>query len=262
MSKLIPALCLVALVAFMVPPVGAVSADEEELARALRRQYGGLTSWEAVMTFADSPGVSVHVWQSRGRWRQEWTFPAEPSGASHNGSVADSGEAFAVAVGMDGRVVASCLEGDFALSPLMLWMPAGPVDRWKAWGVDIAERSYGFCGDAPCLMLGAEPGDAVGPAVWLHNEDMAPLMVRYRDGRRMVEIQFAGYLTLSGFRLPGQVNIRVGDAATTATVRWIAINRADGEALYARDNLGSRPCAVPPPPFDLLRDAVRHPSPE
>jgi len=257
LPKLIPALCLAILASLMVLPAGAFSSDEEELVRALRSRYGGLTSWEAVMTFPDHPGVSAHVWQSRGRWRQEWTFPAESSG---NGDGADTGSA--AAVGMDGRVVASCLEDGFALSPLMLWMPVGPVDRWKAWGVDTAERSYGFCGDAPCLMLGAEPGDAVGPAVWLHNEDMAPLMLRYRDGGRVVEIAFSGYLTMSGFRLPGQVSIRAGGAATTASVRWVAINRADSGELYARDNLGSGPCAVPPSPFDLLRDSVRHPSPE
>ncbi len=44
-----------------------------------------------------------------------------------------------------------------------------------------------------------------------------------------------------------------------AKVKWIAVNRADGEELYARDALDTAPCAVPPTPFDVLRDSFRYP---
>ncbi|MFH1912739.1 MAG: hypothetical protein ABIK45_00480 [Pseudomonadota bacterium] len=293
MPRLILSLCLSTLVSFMAFPAGAFSSDEGELARALRSQYGGLTSWEAVMTFSDHPGFSAHVWQSRGRWRQEWTFPAAvpvegpvpaladgppegsavasgeaPADTAGDMPAASSGaaEALAVAVGTNERVVASCLDGGFAMSPLVLWLPADPVARWKAWGVDTAERSYEFCGDAPCLRLGAESGDVAGgeagPAVWLHNENMAPLMLRYRAGDRVVSIDFDSYLTKSGFRLPGRVTVRAGEAVVVATVRWVAVNRADSEALYARETISSRSCATPPLPFDILRDTVRHPTAE
>jgi hypothetical protein len=44
-----------------------------------------------------------------------------------------------------------------------------------------------------------------------------------------------------------------------ASVKWIAVNRADSEELYARDAFDATPCAVPPSPFDVLRDIFRYP---
>jgi hypothetical protein len=257
LPKLIRFLCALILSLAAALPAAAFAPDDEELARLMRKQYGGLASWEAVMTFPQWPGVSAHVWQWRGHWRQEWTFPGVVGETA-----VESVPTTAAAVGMDGRVVAACAGDGFALSPLLVWLPVDPVAAWRAWGVETAERSYGFCSEAPCLMLGAGPGDDTLPAVRLHNEDMAPLMLRYGAGPEQVTLRFGEYLTVGGFRLPARLTVELGQTSLEAEVKWLAVNRAEGEELYARDTVDLAPCAAPPSPFVILRDHFRYPSVE
>ncbi len=214
---------------------------------AMQKSFGALSSWEAEMSFPDFPGSSVHVWYARGKWRQEWK----------------AGDT-AKAIGMNGSVVAQCTPDQFALSPLFVWMPPNPVETWKSWGVDNATSVYGFCEDAPCYMFGAEPGDELSASVQLHNEDMSPIQLRYGTGTGSTLIEFSEYKTLGGFRVPQKVvtTFGVGMTSVTAKVKWIAVNRADDEMLYAREALDSQPCATPPTPFDILRQSFRYPAAE
>lgn len=245
MPKLIAVFFWFALLGVSVLPAVAFTPDGEEISRLMQKHYGGLTSWEAVMTFPQQPGVSVHVWQWRGRWRQEW-----------------QGESTAVGVGLNGSVVAACTRQGFPLSPLFVWLPSSPVATWRSWGVDMASRSFGFCGEAPCLMLGAGPGDEVSPAVHLHNENGTPLLVRYRDGQGVIAVRFGEYRTVGGFQVPQRLFVDFGGTTLEARVQWIAVNRADSESLYALDTPDVAPCAEPPAPFGLLRDTFRAPSAE
>jgi hypothetical protein len=240
--KLISSLSLFLLLCVLTLPVAAFTPDDAELSSLLKRNYGGLTSWEAVMSFPGSPGVSAHVWYARGRWRQEWK----------------AGDT-ARAVGVNDSIVAACTEGGFALSPLFVWMPSDPVSTWKSWGVDNATRGYGFCDESPCFMLGAESGDGTSPAVFLNNEDMSPLMFRYATRDGLMTIRFSAYRTHGGFQLPERVAVDMAGQIVEASVKWIAVNRADSEELYARDAFDATPCAVPPSPFDVLRDIFRYP---
>jgi len=222
-------------------PVSAFTPDDEELSSLMQKNYGALSSWEAEMSFPAAPNVKAHVWYARGKWRQEWTGGGK-------------------AIGMNGNVVAKCVVDDFALSPLFVWMPPNPVETWKSWGVDNATSSYGFCDTMPCYLFGAEPGDESTPMVQLNNEDMSPLVVRYRSDKGLTTVTYGEYRTLGGFRVPQSVSLVVeGDSVLEAKVKWIAVNRADGEELYARDALDTAPCAVPPTPFDVLRDSFRYP---
>lgn len=245
MPKLISHFFQFVLFAVFALPAAAFTPDDGEISRLMQRHYGGLTSWEAVMTFPQQSGVSAHVWQWRGRWRQEW-----------------QGADAARAVGADGRVVAACARQGFPLSPLFVWMPSSPVTTWQSWGVDIASRSFGFCDDAPCLMLGAEPGDKVSPAVHLHNESGMPLLVRYRDGDGVIEIRFGDYRAVGGFQMPQRLSVDLGGTTLEARVQWIAVNRADSETLYILDTAHATPCVDPPAPFGLLRDSFRAPTVE
>lgn len=231
----------VAALLFCAHPAAAFVPDDEELAALLQKSYGPLASWEADMTFPAHYGVSVNVKYARGRWRQQWQSGAE-------------------AVGMAGSVVAACTEGPFPLSPLFVWMVPDPLAAWRSWGVDTANRSYGFCGDAPCIMLGADPGDESSPAVRLNNEDMAPLMVRYEAEGRLITVEFADYRTLGGYRVPQKVVLTVDGQALEASVKWRAVMKAGGEELYARESVPAVPCAEPPAPFGFLRDNFRYPS--
>jgi hypothetical protein len=245
LSKLISFFLGFVLLGVFALPAAAFTPDNGEISQLMQKRYGGLTSWEAVMTFPGQPGVSAHVWHSRGRWRQEW-----------------QGEGAARAVGVNGRVVAACIEGGFALSPLFVWLPSSPVATWQSWGVDIASSSFGFCGDAPCLMLGAGPDDEVSPAVRLHNENGAPLLVRYRDGQGVIVVRFDEYRTMGGFQVPQRLSVDLGGTTLEARVEWIAVNRADSDSLYVLDAPDAVPCAEPPAPFGLLRDLFHTPTVE
>jgi len=223
-------------------PASAFTPNDEALSLQMQKNYGALTSWEAEMSFPSFPGVTVHIWYAHGKWRQEWK----------------AGDT-ATAVGMNGSVVAKCTAESFPMSPLFVWMPPNPVATWRSWGADNATRNYGFCGDSPCFMFGAEPGDETSPAVFLNNEDLAPILVRFASGSGVTTVEFAQYRTLGGFRVPQMVTMNMGAESLEAKVKWIAVNRAEGEELYVRDALDSTPCAVPPSPFDILRDSFRYP---
>lgn len=236
-------ICLVSVcVSLLAGPAFGFTPDDEELTARLHKAYGGLTSWEAEMTFPDHPGVSVHLWYAKGKWRQEWSGGAK-------------------AVGMNGSVVASCVEGSFSSSPLFVWMPNQPVETWKSWGIDSSINSFGFFDGYPSYLYGAEPGDETTPMVQLNNEDGSPLMVRYNTDNGLTTIQYGGYRTLGGFQVPQEVLVMIGgDIAIRAKVEWIAVDRAEGEELYARDALDATVCPAPASPFDLLRDSFQYPS--
>lgn len=231
-----------ALICVFTLPAAAFAPDDRELSSFLQKNYGALSSWEAEMSFPAYPGVSVHLWYARGKWRQEWK----------------AGDT-AVAVGMNGSVVAKCTVEEFALSPLFVWMAPNPVETWRSWGIDNATRNYGFCDGMPCFMIGAEPGNETAPAVHLNNENLAPILIRFASGTGVTTVQFAEYRTLGGFSVPEKVVATMGGEPLETTVKWIAVNRAEGEELYARDAFDSTPCAAPPPPFDILRDSFRYP---
>jgi len=241
--RLIPALLVALLALTFVLPASAFLPDDGELSLHMQKNFGALTSWEAEMTFPKYPGTSVHVWYARGNWRQEWKAGDK-----------------AVAVGNGGNVVGKCTAGDFALSPLFVWMPPNPVQTWKAWGVDNATRSYGFCGDSPCFIMGSEFGDNISPTIQLNNEDFSPILIRYASGTGVTSVSYSDYRTMGGFRMPQKVIVNVGNDPLEVDIKWIAVNRADGEELYARDSLDPTPCAIPPVPFDILLESFRYPS--
>lgn len=235
-------LLVVAFVCTFALPASAFLPDDGELSMKLRKAYGPLTSWEAVMSFPDYPGVTAHLWYARGKWRQEWK----------------AGER-SVAVGMNGNVTAQCTSTEFPLSPMFVWMVPNPVQTWKSWGMDNATRVFGFCDGQPCYQFGSEYGDEVSPTVHLNNETMAPLLVRYISGADVTSVAYSDYRTLAGFRLPQSVVVTMGSEVLTAKVKWIAVNGADDEMLYARDALDGAPCVEPPAPFDILRQSFRYP---
>lgn len=231
-------LCLCSVPAFGFMP------DDEELTLLMQKSYGPLSSWEAEMTFPEYPDVSVHVWYARGKWRQEW-------------KAADK----AVAVGMNGSVVGYCTPDGFALSPLFVWMVPNPVATWTSWGVDATVRSFAFCGTHPCYMIGSDPGDATSPTIHLNNEDMSPILVRYNAPSGLTTVEYDNYRTMGGFRLPQKVSMTVGgDRHLVGNVKWLAVNRADDQELYAREALEATPCPEPGAPFDMLRDFFHYPT--
>lgn len=245
-TRHVAACCVSIVLAFVflfAVPASAFTPDDEELAALVKGNFGALSSWEAEMTFPAYSGSKVHVWYARGRWRQEWR----------------AGDT-SVAVGKGGNVVAKCTAGDFALSPLFVWMPPDPVESWRSWGVDNATRGYGFCDDKPCFMLGSEFGDESSPSIRLNNEDFSPILFRYSTSVGLTTVNYSDYRTLGGFRVPQKVVVSVGDELLEIEIDWIAVNRADGEELYARDSIDEAPCAMPPTPFDILRDSFRYPS--
>jgi len=239
----IVALCVVALMSLMALPALAFTPDDEVLGDALRKAYGPLTSWEAEMTFPEYPGVSVDLWYNKGKWRQEW-------------SAGDK----AVGVGIGTNTVASCVAGDFALSPMVFWMPPSPLDSWKEWGVNFEVRNFGFCEDQPCFMIGAEPGDETMPTIYLNNEDHAPLLLRFVSTSGVTTVTYQNYRSFAGYRVPQKIQITVGEKSLECAVKWKVVKQAEDGALYARDGLDPTPCAQPPAPFDFLRDTFRAPS--
>lgn len=235
-------LSAVLLACLFAAPAHAFVPDDEELASHIRKVYGPLTSWEAEMTFPEYPNVTVNLWYSRGMWRQEWK----------------AGDT-ATAIGVNGRVAGKCTAEPFPLNPMFVWMVPNPVETWRSWGVDNATRVYGFCEEAPCMMLGAEPGDDMLPSVHLNNEDMSPLMIRYPVGQSMTTVVFSEYRTKSGFRVPQKVTLHMGDTTLEAYLKWKSVLDSDNRELYSRDALDGTPCASPPAPFDILRDHFHYP---
>lgn len=240
--KLRAGLILLTLLCFQPFSAAAFTPLDEELSAMLRKNYGPMTSWEAEMRFPEYPDVVARLWYARGKWRQQWT----------------AGDT-ATAVGVGGNVVADCTADGFPLSPLFVWMVPQPVETWKSWGVDNATSSYGFCDGQPCYMLGAYPGDEASPAVHLNNEDMAPLLIRYPGPEGPITLTFSDYRMMGGFQVPQKVVAAMGALVLEGAVKWIAVNQAEGEQLYAREALDGTPCATPPAPFTILRDHFRYP---
>lgn len=226
----------------LAAPASAFVPDDEELAAQLRQAYGPLASWQAEVTFPDHPGVTVTVDYARGKWRQQW----------RSGGVA-------AGVGLLGSVSAACTAQGFPLSPLFVWMVPDPLASWQSWGIDCAERSYGFCGPSPCMMLGADPGDDRSPAVHLDNESMAPLLVRYRTGGRLIAVAYSDYKTLGGYRVPQKAVLDADGERLEMAVKWVSVMRSGGEELYARDSVPEGLCPNPPEPFGFLLDNFRYP---
>ena len=242
MFRLAVLIGFIGLFLFFAAPASAFLPDDVALQDGLQKEYGALSSWEAEMTFPEFPDVSVHLWYTRGKWRQEWAAGDK-----------------AVAVGRGGNVTGLCTGGDFAQSPMFIWMVPNQVATWRSWGADNATRSLGFCGSEPCLLFGAEPGDETSPSVQLNNEDLSPILIRFMSGDKLTSVHYGDYKTLGGFRVPQSVRVTIGsDHVLEAKVKWIAVNRADSEELYSRDSV-DKLCATPPPPFDLLRDAFKYP---
>lgn len=235
-------ICSLLLVCLTALPSLAFMPDGGELAASLRKNYGPMRSWQAEMTFPEHPGVSVALWYSMGRWRQEWRAGDK-----------------AVAVGSLGNAAGACTAGAFPLSPLFVWMVPDPLESWKAWGVDETVGNFGFCGEQPCLMLGADPMDQSAPAVHLNNENYAPLLVRYGSDLGPVTVEFLDYKTYAGYRVPQKVLLKVGERELECAVEWRRVNGADNEELYAVDALDPTPCAEPPQPFGFLRESFRYP---
>jgi len=229
-------LCLHSLPAFAFAP------DDSELTELLHENYGALSSWEAEMTFPEFPDVSAHLWYARGKWRQEWNSGAQ-------------------AVGINGHGLSKCTAEEFAVSPLFVWMVPNPVETWKAWGVDNATRSLGFCDDLPCYMYGADEDDKTSPAVYLNNEDFSPIMIRFLSEGTLFSVNYGEYTTFKGFRLPEMVRVTMGgDRVLMVKVKWIEVNRANGEDLYSGNSLSVKQCLSPPSPFDILGEFFHYPA--
>ena len=219
----------------------AFTPDDVELGRQLRVRYGALTSWRAEVAFPEYPRVAVNIWWSKGDWRQEWV---------------ENGTTF-TAVGSGASVTASC-PASFPLSPLLVFMPVGPVDAWKGWGVDNATRGYGFCDGAPCFIMGADPTNQTLPMIQLDNETFAPLLLRF--GRtNPVEISFADFVVSKGFALPGSGRIVQGGRRLAFTVKWTDLLVPVEPGLFDGSALGGSLCIEPSQPFGLLRDILRIP---
>lgn len=243
MQRLIGILGLLLAVFVLAQPAYAFAPDDEKLTEEMHRKYGPLSSWEAEMTFSEHPDVTVRLWYARGKWRQEWI-----------------GDESSVAIGRGFNAVAQCAGGVFARSPLFAWMVPNPVEAWYSWGVNKDARNFGFCGSQPCFIIGGGLADETLPVVQLNNEDLSPILIRYMAGGVLTSIEYGNYRTFGGFRLPQSVRVTVGaDQSLEAKVKWISVNRADSEELYAREMLDTTPCAEPPAPFDFLRDSFRYP---
>ena len=223
----------------------AFTPNDVELAAQMRAAYGGLSSWKAQVTYPEYPDVATTVWWSGGKWRQEWTGVAGQP---------------AVAVGVGGGVLASC-PAAFPVNPVLAFMPTRPVEAWKAWGVDNATRQYGFCGDSPCFIMGADVTDETLPAIRLDNETMAPLLLRL-GGAVPSTVTFGDYAVHKGFALPGSGEVIFADGSTLAfTVTWTDLLQADDPGLYDASTVpGGALCLPPGEPFGSLLERFRIPS--
>lgn len=203
---------------FFSAPAPAFAPEEGELKAELRAAYGGLKSWKATVDFSDESGLSLQIWQSGGKWRQVWKT------RDNTGTAAS--------VGASDTVLASCTEKT-PLPILLLWQPAHPVETWKTLGVDNATAGFAFCGEEPCLVLGAEPEDETTSQVRLNNENHSLLLLRFRNHGEAVQFSFEEYFSFKGFQFPSTGSVTFADGSPVRfSIKWDAINRADDVALY------------------------------
>lgn len=217
--------CLL-LVLLLCAPAAAFVPEEQELDAGVRASYRGLKSWQAVITFEEEPGLTLDLWFSGRKWRQEWTAPG--------------GNGTAASVGVGPNILASCPEGDSPLPVMLYWLTPRPVDIWKQLGVDNATAGFGFCDDVPCFTFGAEPGDDLRPQVRLNNETKALLLLRFNNNGQPVQFSFEEYATFKGFELPrkGMVIFADGSGLPFA-IEWKDINKAADDVLYSPEGFNS-----------------------
>lgn len=238
----IVAFVLAAVMVFSATAAFAFTPDDKELSSRLGKAYGALQSWRVEMSFPDFPDVRATVWQHGPRWRQEWS--------------ASSMKGKAVAVGSVSGVGAAC-PSDFPLPPTLFWNMPGQVEYWKSAGVDNATGGFGFVGDHPSLVIGADPGDESRPQVWLDNETMALLRVRLATSGGFMDIRFRQYAFEGGFQVPeaGEVQLASG-RSVEFMLEWTDLNGAADPALYDAAEIRSAAmtgdCPAPPAPFDTL----------
>jgi len=226
-------------------PAAAFVPEEGELNTKVLAAYRGLKSWQATVSFDDESGLTARVWYSAGKWRQEWQV--------------GGGNGTAAAVGVGGKVFASCPGGGAPLPVLAYWQPPQPVRTWKELGMDNATAGFGFCDEAPCFIFGAEPGDDVRSQVRLNNETMALLFMRLDNAGRPLQFSFGDYATFKGFEFPGKGTLTFEDGTTVSfSMIWNEINRAGDPKLYSPDvfsmNHSGKACGMMSPLYRRLRD--------
>lgn len=223
-------------------PALAFTPDDAELSTKLAKEYGGLSSWKVDVSFPAHPGVQASIWQHGLQWRQEWKSIDQPGKA--------------ISVGFGGQAAASC-PADFPLPLTLFWNLPSPVAKWKALGVDNSTGGFGFHGDFPSYILGADAGEEQKPQVWLNNESMSLLRVRLASGSGYLEFSYSDYTMLGGFDVPGKGNILLPDGESVDFVmEWSLLNKAVDPSLYSVDSIRQKVmtggCPTPSAPFGLL----------
>ena len=110
-------------------------------------------------------------------------------------------------------------------------------------------------GAAPDLIVDMHTTTADMGVTLICNDDPATLRLAAAVRARM------GGVNIYSIRKSDRIDSCLRSLARHGIGKWIAVNRADSEELYAREALNPTPCAEPPEPFAILRDLFRYPAP-
>ncbi len=226
-------------------PARAFFPSDQDIDETMYRNYGALTSYEAVITFPSEPGTSLTLRRGYDRWQQ--TF----SCADGNATVA------AESVGQYFKTIAQCPQnGDMPVSVLQLWAPDDPVNDWMSAGFSNGTRSYGFYEDTPVFVFGAQAGDENSPQIWFDNENFVPLKIILGAGR---SITFGGYSKFAGFILPHSGTLTSGDETVDFRIEWKGIRKKIASALFSPVAVKKKTgCAVPSGSvYEMLRKCLK-----
>lgn len=204
-------------------PGQAFFPEASEVVNQIQKEFRGLQSLQAEITFPEDLSMSVFVWHKGESWRQEWVQER-----SDRQAVVGAG------VGFGSTLLASYPDVQNFPQPVLNFWYRQPLDSWlQDMGIDTSVMSYQFQGNRPCLVLGARYGESNRAQIWIDKELHVPRKVVTWKGVRWT---WSEYYRVGNFRLPheARVHLPFGTSVEMA-LNWRAVNKNIPEQLFSSE---------------------------
>ncbi|WP_462323908.1 hypothetical protein [Desulfoplanes sp.] len=193
-----------------------------EVAELTGKEMTPLSSFQAILSFPDYPGITCNLWIKGQKWRQEFveTTDGKPRLVR---AVLGTRTSFVRVFPRQERV---------SLPGLVVWQFS--LKEWIERGVDPTVMSYQFLVDRPCLVLGAEDGELHATQYWMDNERHLPVRAIWDEGSGTCDFIWDEWSKIGNFWLPHRIWRSAGGRnPLRIRIRWNGVNIALQDGLFS-----------------------------